>query len=119
MPRDRREYNRAWYERNREKVIADTKAWREADPERAKRLAKNTHLKKKYGITLDDFERMVEEQDGQCAICDAVMMPPHVDHNHLTGKVRRLLCFTCNGALHYLENEVWRTRAEKYLRENA
>lgn len=39
-----------------------------------------------------------------------------VDHNHVTGEVRGLVCQRCNMALHFLENEEWRTVAEEYLR---
>ena len=41
---------------------------------------------------------MLEEQDGVCAICRE-RPADHVDHDHLTGRVRRLLCFNCNGGL--------------------
>lgn len=69
---------------------------------RATRRARE--FRKRYGITLEDYERMREEQDGVCALCGG---PPngntegyfHVDHVHATGKVRGLLCSTCNLAL--------------------
>lgn len=80
------------------------KAWRERNPEKVK----NTELKKMFGITLDDYRRMSEEQGHCCAICgrketsvDAKgaerFMP--VDHCHKTGKIRALLCSACNKAL--------------------
>ena len=52
----------------------------------------------RLGLTLDDYERLLADQGGVCAICKR---PPkkrrlHVDHDHATGKVRGLLCFTCN-----------------------
>jgi len=52
----------------------------------------------RLGLTLDDYERLLATQGGVCAICER---PPkkrrlHVDHDHATGKVRGLLCFTCN-----------------------
>ena len=56
------------------------------------------HLKARYGITADDATRMYEEQDGLCAICTE-RPAQHVDHDHVTGRVRRLLCFTCNSGL--------------------
>lgn len=80
------------------------KAWRERNPDKVK----NTELKKMYGITLEDYRRMSEEQKHTCAICgcketaiDAKgserFMP--VDHCHKTGKVRALLCSHCNRSL--------------------
>jgi hypothetical protein len=58
-----------------------------------------------YGLSIDDYERMAREQDGRCAICggsqsrvdsDGALV---VDHDHLTGKVRGLLCTLCNTGL--------------------
>ena len=61
------------------------------------------NLRSKYGIKLEDYERMFEEQGGVCAICGS---PPtahkknrghlHVDHDHASGEVRGLLCHRCN-----------------------
>ena len=52
----------------------------------------------RYGITLEEHASMVEQQDGCCAICGSP--PAHdalaIDHDHETGKVRALLCDTCN-----------------------
>lgn len=52
--------------------------------------------KKKYGITVDQFNTMFKDQDGRCAICVDELKKPNVDHNHWTGKVRGLLCMNCN-----------------------
>lgn len=72
------------------------------------RAAKNYDLKQKYGITVDDFDRMAHEQNYCCAIChrqetsvDKLGLPRRlaVDHCHTTGKVRALLCTNCNKSL--------------------
>jgi len=52
----------------------------------------------RQGLTLDAYHAMLYAQGGGCAICKR---PPktrrlHVDHDHATGKIRGLLCFTCN-----------------------
>ncbi|GAB2467342.1 hypothetical protein GCM10027265_15800 [Jatrophihabitans fulvus] len=59
---------------------------------------RNYHLKQRYGITEADFDDMLAEQGGVCAICREAPAA-HVDHDHATGRVRGLLCFNCNGAL--------------------
>jgi hypothetical protein len=56
------------------------------------------HLKRRYGITAEEFAVMLAEQGGVCAIC-ASAPAEHVDHCHDTGRVRQLLCFNCNGGL--------------------
>ncbi len=58
------------------------------------------NMKSRYGITIDDYNRMFKEQEGRCKICGAHQSEfstrLHVDHNHETGKVRGLLCNSCN-----------------------
>jgi hypothetical protein len=61
---------------------------------------RNAWLRRTYGITLADYERMLAEQGGGCAICggpgEVSKRNPagllHVDHDHVTGRVRGLLC---------------------------
>jgi hypothetical protein len=61
-------------------------------------------LKHKFNITQDDYEKMLQSQDGLCRIChkesnNKVQKHFHVDHNHETGKIRGLLCNKCNMGL--------------------
>lgn len=60
--------------------------------------ARNYHLRRRYGITVEHYDRMFADQNGVCAICKEAAAE-HVDHDHKTGRVRGLLCFNCNGAL--------------------
>jgi hypothetical protein len=65
---------------------------------------RNGFLLRKYGITLDDYQEMLAQQEGKCAICGSTEAKNFgdtlvVDHDHATGKVRGLLCGTCNTAL--------------------
>lgn len=57
-----------------------------------------SRIKRKYGITYDDYLQMFATQNGVCKLC---FRPPHkkrlsIDHCHRTGKVRGLLCLQCN-----------------------
>ncbi|HVU74274.1 MAG TPA: endonuclease domain-containing protein [Mycobacteriales bacterium] len=60
--------------------------------------ARNYHLRRRYGLEAGEVDAMVEAQGGKCAACK-VKEPKHVDHDHETGEVRGVLCFTCNVAL--------------------
>lgn len=64
------------------------------------------HLKKAYGLTQEGYDAMLEEQGGVCAICGASPNGKNlaVDHDHVTGKVRGLLCFKCNYGLGYFQD---------------
>jgi hypothetical protein len=77
------------------------------------------HLKRRYGITVEEFDVMLALQEGLCAICRSAPAV-HVDHDHRTGGVRALLCFNCNGGLGQFKDDpdVLREAAE-YVRFHA
>lgn len=81
---------------------------------------RNYHMKRNYGITVEEYERKLKEQGGVCAICKR---PPigryrlSVDHNGTTKQVRGLLCNPCNGGMGRFEDSPERMEtAVKYLR---
>jgi hypothetical protein len=67
-------------------------------------------IKRRYGITIEDYNVMLINQQGGCAICQkpsgftkSGRCSLHVDHNHQTNKVRGLLCARCNCLVGYLD----------------
>ena len=92
--------HREWRERNREHVRAyDRQTHRKVDGWR-------THIARKYGLMIVDYERLLQDQDGGCAICRTDAPGGrgkrfHIDHDHKTGQVRGLLCSRCNQMLGY------------------
>ncbi|MGH8892520.1 MAG: endonuclease VII domain-containing protein [Actinomycetes bacterium] len=93
----------------------------EKSAESIARLHGNTrhyHLRRRYGLGADDVLRMLEEQARRCALCfrDVSAATVHVDHDHVTGKVRGLVCFNCNGGLgQFKDNAAVVRRAADYL----
>lgn len=86
-------------------------------PERRRKY----RLKTVYGITVEDYDRMYLEQFGRCKICDKHQQEftkrLYVDHCHITGKVRGLLCFNCNIAIGKLgDSPDICIKAAKYLK---
>ncbi|WP_305789012.1 endonuclease VII domain-containing protein [Symbioplanes lichenis] len=74
------------------------------------------HLRARYGIGQADFDALLDEQGGVCAICGAAD-PEHVDHDHATGWVRGILCFNCNGGLgQFRDNPAHLAQAITYLK---
>ena len=79
--------------------------------------------KKRYGITVADYDVKLEQQGGKCAICHSTSPGPKkehfcVDHNHTTGAVRGLLCSDCNAAIGLLNDSTnVITSALSYLHE--
>lgn len=73
----------------------------------------------KYGMTSAEVEAMCEAQGGVCAICRTAPAV-HVDHDHRTGEVRGMLCFSCNAALgHFTDDPEVLRRAADYLERAA
>jgi hypothetical protein len=88
---------------------------------------RRNHLRRKYGITPEEYEEMVRQQNNLCAICGkpeeridirvnkVVLLS--VDHSHKTGKVRGLLCHSCNYAVGmFKDNEEALLKAADYIR---
>lgn len=63
------------------------------------------NLKKKYGMSLEDFDKIRQEQDAKCKICNQEKFLV-VDHCHSSGRVRGLLCSSCNTAIGLLKDDV-------------
>ncbi|MEV4123116.1 endonuclease VII domain-containing protein [Micromonospora sp. NPDC049645] len=74
------------------------------------------HLRQRYGIGEKEFQQLLAEQGGLCAICGGAD-PQHLDHDHRTGWARGILCFNCNGGLGQFRDSPMRlARAITYLR---
>jgi hypothetical protein len=96
----------AWRKANPEKYELQKKRWRESGKKKIN--DRRSYLKRTFGITLEQYEQMLEEQGGVCAICER---PPsekyslHVDHDHFTGRIRGLVCFPCNEGLGLFQDD--------------
>jgi hypothetical protein len=123
---------KARYPSVREANIARTRKWREDNLERyqanqrrmrgtpeGKMRQRAGHLMRKFGMTIEQYEAMLEAQGGGCFICGRpprVDISLHVDHDHSTGKVRGILCFRCNNArADFQENTQLLRKAIGYL----
>ena len=97
--RNRREYNKAYYLANKDKMNEQSTAWRKAHLAEDRLRVKEYHFRTAYGLTLEQRDEMYKEQSGRCAICGQFNETLAVDHNHNTGGVRNLLCGRCNRVL--------------------
>lgn len=82
---------------------------------------KKTQALKKYGLTLEEYNVLFESQNKSCAICETSSPKSKlgfcVDHDHATGKVRGILCHSCNTGIGLLEdNPAIMGKAADYIR---
>jgi hypothetical protein len=107
--------------------------WKNEEDRKARlKVRRNGNLKRKYGITHEDYEEMLQEQDFKCAVClctveEASLFYANkgelgpmlsIDHNHMTGKVRGLLCGGCNISLAQIEKVGSTEPFKEYLNRN-
>lgn len=147
-----RQQQRKWYQANRAKVMDKNIKWRAENPEKHKAIVKRysekykdrcaaatrawyqenkpkskqdawaRNLKRFYGITALDYEKMLKKQKGICPICrkQLTLKRPPVDHCHKTGKVRAILCNSCNWGLGHFKDDIPTVkRAASYLRKHS
>ena len=96
------------------------RGWRERNPD----YQKSQHFKHNYGLSEEDYLALVEKFEGRCGICGIKPKPDKngrtqltVDHDHVTGLVRGMLCHGCNRGLGMFgDNEQGVERVLKYLR---
>lgn len=94
---------------------AKSQAQRNKDP----LLNKRNHLKRRYGLSLEQVAEMMLNQGNACAICGDEESRLVIDHNHTTGKIRGLLCDSCNCTLGLTKEDPKIIKSLlKYLKKN-
>jgi hypothetical protein len=98
---------------------------RKKNPLRHAEIQRNAKLKAAHGISSSEYQKMLEKQNGKCAICGTAnpggrmgLCGPvfHVDHCHSSGKIRGLLCHSCNvGIGNFNDNVTALANAIAYL----
>lgn len=110
-----------WHKENKDKVRLSQKKHEKRYPKRRKHTMKKHRLKSKYGLTIDEFKKILKKQKNKCAICkqnfNGRWNKPNVDHKHDVEKnYRGLLCVTCNLLIGYSKESVLILKtAVKYL----
>jgi hypothetical protein len=103
---------------NKEKIKQKRKNYKSNKKEEIKRY----ELKRRYNVTPEQYNKTFSKQEGKCAICYNEFKSTqntHVDHNHITGNFRGLLCRSCNQGIGYLKDDIKILKsAIKYLKDN-
>jgi len=97
------DYKRHWYQKNKGRI-------------------KEQNLLRRYGFSVAEYDEMLAKQNGCCALCGcapSVDKALGVDHDHVTGVIRGLLCDPCNKALGLLRDDpALMVRAAEYVRRS-
>lgn len=98
---------RRYYEENRDWVLSKAKQRYQLHPEKKR----DEKLRRKYGISLAEWNLLFDSQGRKCAICRrdhslGFNGSWHLDHNHQTNKIRKILCHACNTALGMVRDSV-------------
>ena len=85
--------------------------WKSKNPERYADAQRKCHLRQTFGISTEEYNAMFAAQGNVCAIClkaprDPRGFHPHIDHCHISGKVRGILCHKCNQGLGQFSDNV-------------
>ncbi len=102
----RRSYMQEWRDKNRDRYNTWAREHHKKHREKYNAYSKAQRYVRTYGITLDERERMIESQDYCCKICGKkfkTQRHAHIDHSHTSGKIRGILCSSCNGNLGWYE----------------
>lgn len=149
MKNHRKYYQKLWYKKNRERILLakqldyaeNTEKYRTKNKKNYKKFKekylknrkqdrkknpakyKNYDLKKKFNISLKEYNEKLKQQKHRCSLCKRhksnFKKALAVDHCHETGKVRGLLCDKCNVGLgSFYENIKTLESAIKYLKEH-
>tara|TARA_Y100000768_G_scaffold282083_1_gene216917 strand:+ start:219 stop:767 length:549 start_codon:yes stop_codon:yes gene_type:complete len=126
------ESKKKYYQDNKEEQLENKKTYYQDNKEEIKKKNarhyrdnidhhRDYHLKRKFGIGLNEYNLLLESQDYACAICGSKKPSGrgnfHVDHCHKTGRVRGLLCHYCNTGLGSLRDDpLLLSKALDYLR---
>ena len=118
-----KEWSKQYYLENRERYREQEKKYSSSDLAKFRRI--RSHYYRVYNLLENQVRELMDSQKGCCEICEESLISPDsdknysVDHNHMTGEVRGLLCNSCNTAIgHFKENKKNLANAIKYLEKH-
>jgi len=108
-----KERKKKWYEQHKDKIKEQRKKWYEDHKEQSKKWYKDHkeerkkyHITHQYGLSLQEYNEILLKQNYKCAICGKPLdlenrKHTNIDHDHMTGVIRGILCNYCNSVLGY------------------
>ena len=114
---EQKEYNKQYHTKNKKKshkyyisIKPRRKKYLADNKEHTKKMVRNCNLKREFNITEEQYNELFDKQNGYCAICGThqkdLKTRLAVDHNHVTKKIRGLLCLKCNRGIGFLNDDI-------------
>lgn len=102
-----------WRAKNRKRCADIAREWRKKNVEKDRWYNTVRYLRTRYKITPERYKELLDEHNHKCAICGGlesrnrrgIRMKLCIDHCHKTGKIRGILCSSCNSAIGYLRDD--------------
>jgi hypothetical protein len=95
-----------------------SKIWNAKNVEKRRAMARKSHLKTKFALTLEEQDQLLKSQNRSCAIC-STENNLCIDHCHKTGKIRKILCRKCNSGLGMFNDDIELIeKALKYMNDH-
>jgi hypothetical protein len=102
-------YMKEYQKLNRERINAYNRVYYKKRRQEDPLYSRRQDLRHDFGITIEEYDKMWESQGRRCAICQRTKKPVErafdVDHDHVTKKVRGILCSDCNKGLGYFKDD--------------
>lgn len=117
----KRAYGQKYYQKNKDKVKDRVKKYYTENRSKRLEISRKCHLKRVFGLSIEEYENILKNQNGGCAICGRKKEKINlaVDHSHKTGKIRGILCMKCNHGIGYFNDDVLLLeKAIKYINNN-
>ena len=101
-----KEYLHKYYLEHKDKYLRSNAVWYPKHGREYNRKYARVLIKNKYGLTLEQVDKILISQDHKCALCGKSLKETKrcIDHDHKTGKVRGILCVRCNLTLGFIED---------------
>jgi hypothetical protein len=107
---EKKDYQRKYHHNNIEDRKIYKKKYDANNKEKSHKRFRNFDLKRKFGITVEQYKLMFDKQEGKCNICERhqneFKRALAVDHDHKTGRIRGLLCYKCNQGLGHFNDDI-------------
>lgn len=115
------EISKNYHLSHKEEMSENKKKWWADHHEENLRKLKERNLQSRYGLTLEQIDEMVIDQNHKCAICEVPLAETRrvIDHDHKTDKARGILCACCNAGLGMFRDDVAvMAKAIQYLKKH-